>query len=174
MSSAVGVVTFPTMDGAKSFLKSVKKMQKAELVTLTDYVVVVKDEEGEISVKDSSPFTKKRGAMKGGALGFMLGVMVGGPIGAAALGTAAGYYASKKLDVGTGRDKIKSIADSIENGMSALFMHVSSQKEGLLKTAVRDAGGKIAEATLTDADEEKINVTTTEFAARYDNMHYTA
>ena len=140
---------------------------------MTDYVVVVKDEEGEVSVKDSSPFTKKRGAAKGGALGFVLGVMVGGPIGAAALGTAAGYYASKKLDVGTGKDKIKAIADGIENGMSALFMHVESHKEGLLKTAVRQAGGDIAEASFTDEDEAQF-VTTTEFAAQYDNMHYTA
>ncbi len=142
MSSVVGLVTFPTMDGAEAFLKSVKKMQKHNLVTIQDHVVIVKNEEGLISVDDSSLLTKnERGAIKGGALGFVLGALVGGPIGAAALGTAAGYYATKKLKTGSNHDKIKRIADDIENGTSALFLHVNSHKEGLLKTAVRNAGG---------------------------------
>ena len=176
MSSVVGLVTFPTMDGAETFLKSIKKMQKDNLVTMRDHVVIIKDEEGHISVKDSSLLTKnERGAVKGGALGFVLGALIGGPIGAAALGTAAGYYATKKLKVGSGHDKIKSIAKDIENNSSALFVHINSHKEGLLKTAVRNAGGEIAEATFTDDDEAQIGGnSSTEFTARYDTIHYTA
>jgi len=175
MSSAVGLITFPTTDGAGQFLKTIKKMQKADLVTIQDQVIIIKDEEGHISIDDSSLLTKnERGAIRGGALGFVLGALVGGPIGAAALGTAAGYYATKKLKIGSGHDKIKSIANDIENGSSALFLHVSSRKEGLLKTAVRDAGGKIAEVTFTDDDEAQIEVSSTEFTASYDTLHYTA
>ena len=175
MSSVVGLVTFPTTDGAGAFLKTIKKMQKADLVSIQDHVLIIKDEEGGISIDDSSLLTKnERGAIKGGALGFVLGALVGGPIGAAALGTAVGYYSTKKLKTGSDHDKIKSIANDIENDSSALFLHISSRKEGLLKTAVRDAGGEIVEATLTDDDEAEIGVSTTEFSARYDTMHYTA
>ena len=176
MSSVVGLVTFPTMDGAGSFLKVMKKMQKDNFVKMHDHVVIVKDEEGDISVDDSSLLTKnERGAIKGGALGFVLGALVGGPIGAAALGTAVGYYSTKKLKTGSDHDKIKSIADDIENGSSALFVHVDTYKEGLLKTAVRNAGGEIVEATFTDDDEAQIGGnSTTEFSARYDTIHYTA
>jgi len=163
------------MDGADAFLKSIKKMQKDHLVKMHNHVVIVKDEEGHISVNDSSLLTKnERGAVKGGALGFVLGALVGGPIGAAALGTAVGYYSTKKLKTGSDHDRIKGIADDIGNGTSALFVHVDSYKEGLLKTAVRNAGGEIVEATFTDDDEAQIGGSSTEFTARYDGLHYTA
>ena len=149
-------------------------MQKKDLVTIQDQVIIIKDEAGKISIDDSSLLTKnERGAVRGGALGFVLGALIGGPIGAAALGTAAGYYATKKLKVGSGHDKIKSIANDIENNSSALFLHVSSRKEGLLKTAVRDAGGEIVEATFTDEDEAQISVSPTGFSAGYDTMRTT-
>jgi len=173
MSSVIGLVTFPTTDGAGAFLKSIKKMKKAELVELHDHVVIVKDADGHVDVHESSPLTKKRGAVTGGALGLFIGAVIGGPIGAAALGTAVGYFGSKKLDVGVGKDKIKSIADNIENDSSALFLHVTSSKEGLLKAAVRNAGGKIAEVSFTDDEEIEISATMADFASRYDEAHGT-
>ena len=173
MSSVVGLITFPTTDGAGAFLKSIKKLQKSEFVELHDHVVIVKDVDGHTKADESSPLTKKRGAVTGGTLGFVLGVMVGGPIGAAALGTAVGYFTTKKLDVGVGKDKIKSIADGIDDDSSALFLHVSSSKEGLLKTAVRNAGGKIEEISFTDDQEVEISATMADFASRYDEAHGT-
>ena len=173
MSSVVGLVTFPTTDGAGAFLKSIKKLQKAEMVELHDHVVIVKDSDGDTKVDESSPLTRKRGAVTGGTLGFVLGAMVGGPIGAAALGTAVGYFGSKKLDVGVGQDKIKSIADEMENDSSALFLHVNSHKEGLLKAAVRSAGGEIAEVSFSDDDEAQISESMANFASRNDAAHST-
>ena len=173
MSSVVGVITFPTTDGAGAFLKSIKKMQKSEFVELHDHVVIIKDADGHTKTHESSPLTKRRGAATGGTLGFVLGVMVGGPIGAAALGTAVGYFAAKKLDVGVGKEKINSIADGIDDDSSALFLHVSSSKEGLLKTAVRNAGGKIEEVFFTDDEEIEISATMADFASRYDEAHGT-
>ena len=81
---------------------------------------------------------------------------------------SVGRYDSKKLDVGVGTDKIKSIADNIENDSAALFLHITSGKEGLLKTAVRNAGGKIAEVSFTDDEEIEISATMADFASRYD------
>lgn len=57
---------------------------------------MVKDEQGDIKVKESFDATSKGGAISGGLIGLTIGVVLGGPIGGLVLGAAAGAFAGKK------------------------------------------------------------------------------
>ena len=98
MKTGIAVVTFQDTEGAGKLLDMLKDLEKQKLVELDDAVIVVKDVDGEVKVKETKDLTKAKGAAKGGTLGLVVGLMLGGPIGGVLLGAGAGALASRKVD----------------------------------------------------------------------------
>ncbi len=151
MSSRIAIVTFEDMDGADQVLEALEKLQKEDMVELSDAVTVVKDESGHIKVSETTDFTKGRGAVTGGALGLIIGIIVGGPIVGLLLGAGAGALLSKKIDLGISEDKIEAVADSMAESSSAIFLEIQSDKgEDLLRALMQDHSGTPHEIEITD------------------------
>ncbi|MCA9951043.1 MAG: DUF1269 domain-containing protein [Anaerolineales bacterium] len=168
MSSQIGIVTFDSEEKADEVLKSLEKLEKEKMISLKDVAVVVKDSDGKVKVKETADFSKKRGTVTGGTIGFVIGLMVGGPIGGALLGTAAGYFTGKKIDLGVSKDKIQAVTEGMENSSSAIFVQVESVKDaGILPNLMREADGTLYEIDLTDEHEADIDDALSGMVARH-------
>jgi uncharacterized membrane protein len=150
MADTIIIVTWENMDRAKQALDSAKKLDKEKLIELKDAVVVVKDEQGDIKVKEAVDATAKGGAISGGLIGLTIGAVLGGPIGGLVLGAAAGAFAGKKIDLGIPREKIDAVGESMVDGSSAIFLQIGSGKKDFLQAAVRQSGGHVVEFSVAD------------------------
>lgn len=150
MKTGIAVVTFQDTEGAGKLLDMLKDLEKQKLVELDDAVVVVKDADGEVKVKETTDLTKAKGAAKGGTLGLVVGLMLGGPIGGVLLGAAAGALASRKVDLGIPKGKIDLLVQEMVNGSSALFVQGTSKREGIMRAAMLQTNGTLHELELTE------------------------
>ena len=150
MKTGIAVVTFQDTEGAGKLLDMLKDLEKQKLIELDDAVVVVKDADGEIKVKETTDLTKAKGAAKGGTLGLVVGLMLGGPIGGVLLGAAAGALASRKVDLGIPKGKVDLLSEEMVDGSSALFVQGTSKREGVMRAAMLQANGSLHELELTE------------------------
>ena len=150
MGSAILIVTFDNQEQGDQALKQLEHWQKEKEIEFGDAVVIVKDEDGEVKIHETSDFTTKRGAIAGGAAGALVGLMVGGPIGGLILGAAAGGLVGKKVDLGVSDDEIQAVTESMENATSAIAVQIKSVKhQEMLAAAIRKSGGKVHELSIT-------------------------
>ncbi len=96
MSTTIGIVVFRSEDEAKAAIKRMQKAEKDHLIEVEDAVLITKDQQGKVHVKEYKDFTTRRGAITGGAIGVVVGAVLGGPVGAAIaaglVGGAAGAF----------------------------------------------------------------------------------
>lgn len=150
METYYGAITFPDLEGAHNFEKTLKHMDKEELIVLEDAVIVTKNEKGKVHVHQSKDLTTAKGAAKLGTVGFVAGLLLGGPVGGAVLGAAAGALLGKKLDLGIPDDKIDMLKDSLEKDHSLLFIQVRPLKEGALRNALKQSGGDVHDVDIAN------------------------
>ena len=150
MTHTFVVVTFDDMDKADQMLKIMKDLEHERKLTLDDAAILVKNEEGELRVKDLGEFTAKRGAVTGGVAGLVVGTILGGPIGGVILGAAAGAFAGNKMDLGISNDKIEAVGESMEQAGSAFFAKIEAADMELLTIVLKQSGGTLHELTVDD------------------------
>ena len=123
-------------------------------------MVVVKDQEGKVRVKESEHLTTKRGLAFGGVAGLVVGTMLGGPIGGALLGGAAGALAAK-IYLGIPNEKIEIISESMDYASSAIFAQIKSGNEDMIAAAVRESEATVLELSLSEEMEANLEETLT-------------
>jgi len=148
METYYGAITFPELEDAHNFEKTLKHMDKEELIVLEDAVIVTKDEKGKTHVHQTKDLSVAKGAAKLGTVGFVAGLLLGGPVGGAILGAAAGALLGKKLDLGLPDDKIDMLKESLEKDHSLLFVQVRPLQEGALRNALKKSGGEVHDVDL--------------------------
>jgi uncharacterized membrane protein len=158
VASKIVILTWDRMDRANQALDNIKKAKKDGLLEVEDAVVVVKDEEGNIKVKETEHLTTKKGVVYGGIAGLVIGTMMGGPIGGALLGGAAGALAGK-IDLGIPNEEIEAVSQSMDDASSAIFAQVRSGNEDFLAAAIRESGGKQIEFALSEEMEADLEDT---------------
>ena len=167
MGSTVVILTFDEIEQAHKVLEMMHKLEKEHLVNLKDSAIITKNENGEIDAHEDKKITKSRGAVTGGALGFMLGAALGGAIGAVLVGAAAGAWASKKVDLGISNRRVKEIADEMPNNSSALLLQITKvERQDLLQAFIRESGGTVAEIEFSDGEEANMFELTTEYQSK--------
>lgn len=163
MESKIVIVSWDDMARADRALENLKQAQKDKVLVIEDAVVVVKDAEGSIKVKETEHLTTKKGIAYGGIAGLVVGTMLGGPIGGALLGGATGALAAK-IDLGIPNEQIEAVSESMEDASSAIFAQIRIKNQELLSAAIRQSGGKLIEFSLSEemeADlEETLNAAT--------------
>lgn len=169
--SVYGAVTFENLDQAEATLKTLEGLEKDGHLSLKDAIVITKDEEGKLQVKQTTDATPKRGAVVGGAIGLVIGVVVGGPVGGALLGGAAGAFAGKKVDLGIPDDRITAVSEAMHNASSAILLSIdeSHTNIALLKAAIKQAGGVIHEVEVEGGVEVDLQQTLNSFNASGSN-----
>ncbi|RPI35112.1 MAG: DUF1269 domain-containing protein [Chloroflexota bacterium] len=116
------VLKFPTAEGAKDMLDTIKSMQKEELITLQDAAIVT------WPVGKKSPSTKQLtsmggiGALQGAFWGMLFGLIFFVPFFGMAVGALMGGLAGHFADYGISDEFIKQVRAQVTEGTSALFL----------------------------------------------------
>ncbi len=157
------VIGFENMQKAEEVLWRFRALRSQNLLDLDDAVVVVRDEKGEINLKQSINLTHydaSAGLLSGGLLGAMVGLvflnpaagfLIGGMIGA-----GAGALSGSLSDYGIPDDFIRSLAETIPVNSSALFILARKVQPEKILAELPDVKGKVLRTTLSPDQEKRL------------------
>jgi uncharacterized membrane protein len=118
---------YDTEDGAAKAVEALKDLDHAKAIDIIDAATLVKDADGNATVKQESMPSVKRGlgvgALIGGAIGLIFPPSI---LGAAALGAGIGAGSAKLAKMALENDDLKEAADSLEPGSSAFIAVVEN------------------------------------------------
>lgn len=153
------VYTYNRSDKAGQVLETVaslkqENVQKA-LIGIEDAAVVVKDDAGEIKVRQTLESAVKGGkVVTTGLWGVLIGFLFGGPLFGALVGMGIGALFGRNIDIGINNDFIKGIGDDLSPGDSALFLLVKDTPVETITAALSGHGGTLYHSTLSDEATE--------------------
>lgn len=159
MASSIIIVTFDDVMGAGNALTILKKMRNERMFKLSDAVVVTKDIEGVVTVKETADVTGGKGAVAGGIAGLVIGTLVGGPIGGALLGAAAGGITAKAIDVGIPKETVDQVSRGLHIANSAILVQLKEGDAERLASALEATGGVVYALAIGDEAERQLEET---------------
>lgn len=157
------VVGFDSAEEADKVLLKLSSLKKEYLIDLEDAVVVARDAEGKIHLKQSFNLTAAgatsgllSGSLWGGLVGLLLlnplaGFAIGG-----ALGAGAGALSGSLVDYGIDDDFIKSLGNTIPNNSSALFILVRKVQPEKVLSELSGLRGRVLKTSLSPEQEQKL------------------
>jgi uncharacterized membrane protein len=144
--STLTVMTFENMTDAGAALESLRRVQRADQISINDSAVIVKDESGKVEVQDGHSRGVKVGAVTGGVLGgFML---LFAPVAGVAIGAAAGGAIGKLLDTGVEPTFVEQVSNELQPGTSALFVVTERGNVEAALAALRPFHGSVYHTSL--------------------------
>jgi len=146
------IVTFDNESSAKKLLEDIEGATQEGTFDFIDAAVLIHKEDGHIDISETSDPSTNRGAVVGGIVGGVIG-LIGGPVGAglgAAAGAAIGGFATSRMDLGIPDDELKSIADSLPPGTSALVIIIKDAWVDKLFTTCSEYECEIMEQELSE------------------------
>jgi len=157
------VIGFENTQKAEEVLWRFRALRSQDLLDLDDAVVVIRDEKGEINLKQSINLTHydaSAGLLSGGLLGAMVGLvflnpaagfLIGGMIGA-----GVGALSGSLSDYGIPDDFIRSLAETIPVNSSALFILARKVQPEKILAELSDVKGKVLRTTLSPDQEKRL------------------
>jgi len=128
---------YDTEGGAAGAVESLKAMDKSNAIDIVDAATLVKDAEGNTSVKQESlPSVKKGvgvGALIGGAVGLLFPPSI---LAAAAVGAGVGAGSAKLAKMALENEDLKAAAEKLEPGSSAFIAVVDNTWVKQLQEAI--------------------------------------
>lgn len=149
---------FDHLEGADKELEFVHDLQRRKLVKILDAAVLVKDQDGTVSVRDTRDLEPKKGRLLGAITGGLVG-LVGGPVGlvvGALVGTGAGSLAAKWVDWGFSDEFLAGLGERLQPGRSGLIVLVEHEWAQPLSEALAGTKGTLLQQTLTDRLVEQL------------------
>jgi uncharacterized membrane protein len=170
--SELVVVGFKDTEEADRVLFRLSKLKKEYLIDLEDAAVVVRDEAGKVYLKQSIDLIST-GATSGFVSGSLFGTFVGvlflnpllGFVTGSVIGGGAGALAGSLRDYGINDDFIKSIAETIPNNSSALFILVHKAQPEKVLAELSGIQGKIIHTSLSPDQEKRLQEALSKSAA---------
>ncbi len=161
--SELVVIAFNGRDTADHVLNDLRSMQREYLVDLEDAVVVTRDAEGKLNLKQSVNMVGM-GAMSGGTWGAMWGVLVGilfmnpliGFVAGAAAGAGAGALAGALSDYGIDDAFIKRMGETVCSDSSALFVLFKKVTLDKVLPEFEKFQGQVLQTSLSDEQETRL------------------
>jgi uncharacterized membrane protein len=132
MSDLVAIV-YPTEAKAEEMRQKLLSLQKVYLIEISDAVIAVKDEGGDVKFNQLISTTSV-GALSGGFLGAVIGMIFLMPVLGAALGAASG---AALTDHGIKDDFMKELAGNLQPGSAALFVRIRKMTSDKLLDAIK-------------------------------------
>jgi uncharacterized membrane protein len=152
--SYLTVVVFDDPDQATEARKSMKSIQKQGLLSLDDSAIIVKDEDGQVHVKNEVDRGIKVGLAGGGLIGLFVGFLFGGPIGAMLLGALGGAAVGSMADLGIQKSFVKDVTEAMKPGSSAIFFIIREANPNAAIAALKPYKGEVYHTALpTEAEE---------------------
>ena len=146
------VIAFPTEAKAEEVRQKLLAMQKEYLLELGDAVVAVKDEKGNIKLKQMIN-TTAAGAVGGAFWGTLIGLIFLMPLAGAALGAASGAVSGALTDLGISNKFMKDTAAAIQPGTAALFVLVRKVTADKVLEGLKGEGGTVLKTSLDHTKE---------------------
>ncbi|MDJ0954896.1 MAG: DUF1269 domain-containing protein [Acidimicrobiia bacterium] len=153
--STLTVVSTPTMTGAEQLEIRLRELQQAGLITIEDAAAVIRDPNGKPRVKQATNLVGQ-GALGGVFWGMLIGLLFGVPWFGGAIGAASGGIAGYFADFGIDDKFIKSTADEIGPGKSALFLLTSGAVIDRLAEELQDVEMEIIHTNLPAEQEAEL------------------
>lgn len=157
------VIGFEDTLKADEVLWRLRALKKEHLIDLEDAVVVVRDEKGEVRLKQSINLTaleSSSGLLSGSLLGGLIGLIFLNPTAGILLGgmfgAGAGALAGSLTDYGIDDGLIKSIGETIPINSSALFILARKAQPEKVIAELSDIKGKILRTSLSSDQEQKL------------------
>ncbi|MGH8072177.1 MAG: DUF1269 domain-containing protein [Candidatus Entotheonellia bacterium] len=157
------VVGFKGEDTADQVLNKLAALQREHLIDLEDACVVVRDQNGEVRLKQAVGLVGA-GALTGGTWGAMWGTLIGllflnplaGLLSGAAFGAGAGALSGALADYGIEDEFIRSLGATIQPGSSALFVLVRRATPDKVLPELRQFQGTVLRTSLSNEQEERL------------------
>jgi len=157
------VLGFDGITAADEVLNHVRALKKQHLVDLEDAVVVERDAEGQVHIKQAVNLTRV-GAASGGLSGAFWGMLVGllflNPLAGMAIGAGAGAGAGalsgSLMDYGVNDDFVKQLADTIPNSSSALFVLVREVTMDKVVAEIQRWNPRVLNTSLSSEQEARL------------------
>lgn len=131
------------------------KLQKAYLIDLADAVVVVRDEQGKIKLRQMYSLTAA-GAVTGGFWGMLIGMLFLNPFFGMAIGAGWGAISGALSDAGIDDNFMKQLAETLKPGSAALCVLVHSMTPDKVVEEIKQFGGTVLKTNLSHEDETKL------------------
>ena len=161
--SELVVVGFKDTEEADRVLLRLSKLKKEYLIDLEDAVVVVRDETGKVHLKQSIDLvatSATSGFVSGSLLGTFAGLLFLNPllgfVTGSVLGVGTGALVGSLTDYGINDDFIKSIAETIPNNSSALFILVCKAQPEKVLVELSGTQGKVLRTSLSPEQEKRL------------------
>lgn len=157
------VLGFDGIGSADDVLNKLRGLKAQHLIDLEDAVVVERDAEGKVHIKQAVNLTRL-GAASGGLSGAFWGMLVGllflNPLAGMAIGAGAGAGAGalsgSLMDYGVNDEFVKKLADTIPNNSSALFVLVREVTIDKVTAEIRPWNPRLLNTSMTSEQEAKL------------------
>ena len=139
------LAVFEDESAAANSYKALHQAEKEKKIDLENVIVISKEAEGKIHVKESAEEISGEvgiGALVGGALGILAGPL--GIITFGAMGAALGGLSAKLDDVGFDDSQLERLAEALQPGESAILAVLDSKYADLLVEKLQERGGRVA------------------------------
>jgi uncharacterized membrane protein len=161
--SELVVIGFDNTLKADEVLWRLRALRRKHLLDLEDAVVVVRDKDGEIHLRQSINLTaisSSSGLLSGSILGVMVGLLFLNPTAGLLIGSAAGAGAGALSgaldDYGIDDEFIQSLAKNLPANSSALFILVREAQPEKVLAELSDVHGTILQTSLPPDLEQKL------------------
>lgn len=157
------VLGFDGITAADEVLNKVRSLKAQHLLDLEDAVVVERDADGKVHIKQAVNLTTL-GAASGGLSGAFWGMLVGllflNPLAGMAIGAGAGAGAGalsgSLIDYGVNDDFVKKLSDTIPNSSSALFVLVKDATFDKVVAEIQPWNPRVLNTSLSNEQEAKL------------------
>ena len=151
-SEALFGISFDDVLRAQEFLLAMTRMSAAGQLVLRDAVVVVKDDDGKVHVRETVDPQPGSTALSGAVWTGLLGLFLGGPVGWLAgmgLGAGAGALVAKFVDVGIPEEWAEWYQTAVRpDTATVVALAADIDLPALYKEAARFSGADLVHTTL--------------------------
>jgi len=170
--SELVVIGFDDPQQADQVLAKLVQLRKEYLIDLEDAVVAIRSADGKVHLKQSMNLVAA-GAASGGLSGALWGTLVGllflNPLAGFAIGGAigagSGALSGSMVDYGINDDFVRSLADTIPNNSSALFVLIRKVQPDKVLAEFSGVQGRVLRTSLPPEREEKLRQALAKHAA---------
>ena len=153
-------ISFSDVFRAEEFLVVLQGLASRGHLTMRDAVVVLKDENGSVRVRETTDMQPAGAAVTGALWTGLLGLLIGGPVGwLAGLGVGAGVGAltAKVVDTGIPDEWVDWFKTAVGSNTVTVVALATEVDIGALKTeAHRFAGAELVHTTLRPGASEEL------------------
>jgi uncharacterized membrane protein len=148
-------IVYPDTNTAAQVRSTLARLQTEHLIQLDDAVVVVKRQDGKVSLDQSLPLVAT-GAASGAMWGTLIGMLFFAPLLGTVVGAASGAISGKLSDYGIEDDFMTQLGAQLQPGSSALFILVRKATPDKVLDEIKQYGGTVLRSSLTKDAEEAL------------------